>query len=190
MDKHDFIPGTFHSIHGYTINGISSGLKVIGYGTICWVIHDDNHLPIYVEIERTLLIEDLPIRLLSPRQFALQSGGIRDGFCVGGDKSTLTFGGYVRSIPYHHSNRLPIFSSYPGCEQFSAYHSSLVADSSLHDNLTYPQRQLLKWHCRLGHMGYHKIQQFSRMGLLPKELSTVRQAEFPVCPACQYGKQK
>lgn len=59
----------------------------------------------------------------------------------------------------------------------------MVADGFLHDNLTFSQRQLLKWHRRLGHIGYHKIQQFSRLGLLPKELSTV-------CLACQFAKQK
>ena len=39
-------------------------------------------------------------------------------------------------------------------------------------------------------MGYHKIQQFLRMGLLLKELSTVRQGDFLVCQACQFGKRK
>ena len=81
-------------------------------------------------------------------------------------------------------------SSFPGYTNFTAYNASLVANGSLHDNLTFPQHQLLKWYCRLGHIGYHKIQQFSRLGLLPKELSTVRQSEVPVCPACQFGKQK
>ena len=190
MNRQDFIPGTFQSLSGYTINGISAGLEVLGYGTVRWVIHDDDNIPIDVEIERSLLIKDLPMRLLSPQQLARQSGGLCDGFRIGSKQSTLAFGGYIRTIPYHAGNKLPIFSSFPGCSNFTAYKSTLVADGSEHDNLTYPQRQLLKWHRRLGHLGYHKIQQFSRMGLLPKELGTVRQTDFPVCPACQYGKQK
>ena len=63
MHRQDFIPGTFHSLSGYTINGISSALEVIGYGTIRWVIHDNNNVPIDVEIERSLLIKDLPMKL-------------------------------------------------------------------------------------------------------------------------------
>ena len=190
MNKDDFIPGTFHAIQGHSINGISSGLAVLGYGTVRWVVHDDNHDPIDLEIDRALLIQDLPLRLLSPQQLASQTLGLRDGFHIGRDHATLTFGGYVRTISYHRNNKLPIMSSFPGCLQFSAYNASLVADGSIQDNLTFPQRQLLKWHRRLGHIGYHKIQQFSRLGILPKELSTVRQSEFPVCPACQFGKQK
>ena len=187
IEKRDFIPGTFHSLTGYTINGISAGLTVMGYGTICRVIHDSDNHPIDDKIYRVLLIKDLPMRLLSPQQFANQTGGIRDSFQITVDWSILTFGGFVQKIPYHTGNHLPIFSSFPGCANFTSYATSLVADCSLYDNLTFPQRQLLKWNRQLGHMGYHKIQQFSCMGLLAKELSTVRQSDFPICPACQYG---
>ena len=190
MERNDFLPDTFQPISGHVINGISSGLEVLGVGTVRWVIHNDDLEPIDVEIERTLLIRDLPMRLLCPQQLARQTGGLWDGFLVGSDSATLTYGGYRRTIQYKSGNNLPIFSSFPGCSHFTSYSASIVGDGSLRDTLTYPQRKLLKWHRRLGHIGFHKVQQFSRLGLLPKELSSVRPDEYPICPACQYGKQK
>ena len=108
---------------------------------------------------------------------------------MGGDSATLTLGGYCRTVPYKSSNNLPILSSFPGCARYTAYSASLPSTGSLQETLTYPQRQLLRWHRRLGHIGCHKVQQFSRLGLLPKEIGTVCPDEFPVCAACQFGKQ-
>ena len=70
MTADDFVPGTFQKLKGFSINGISSGLQVLGYGTIRWVLHDDTNVPIDVEIDRALLIQNLPMRLLSPQQVA------------------------------------------------------------------------------------------------------------------------
>ena len=72
-------------LKGFSINGISSGLQVLGYGTIHWVLHDDTNVPIDVEIDRALLIQNLPMRLLLPQQLARQTNGLRDGFFVRGD---------------------------------------------------------------------------------------------------------
>ena len=74
--------------------------------------------------------------------------------------------------------------------KFNAYAGTLRGDGSLYNNLTYQQRQLLRWHHRLGHMDFSRIQKFSRVGLLLRDLSKVRPNDFPVCPACQFGKQK
>ena len=114
MTKDDFLPGTYQQLQGFSINGISSGLQVLGYSTVRWVLHDDSDVPIDVEIDRVLLIQDLPMRLLSPQQLARQTNGLRDGFFVRGDMATLVFGGYSKKIYYNLQNNLPIFSSFPG----------------------------------------------------------------------------
>ena len=82
MSQAAFIPGTYHKLHGSSISGISSGLTVLGYGTIRWVLYNDSQVPIDIEIDRVLLIRDLPMRLLSPQQLAKQTAGLRDGFYV------------------------------------------------------------------------------------------------------------
>ena len=66
MTADDFVPGTFQKLKGFSISGISSGLQVLGYGTIHWVLYDNTNAPIDIEIDRALLIQNLPMRLLSP----------------------------------------------------------------------------------------------------------------------------
>ena len=34
MSKNDFVPGTYQKLKGFSINGISSGLRVLGHGTV------------------------------------------------------------------------------------------------------------------------------------------------------------
>ena len=188
--RDDFVPGSYVTVEGATINGIASGLTVAGYGTVRWVFHDDNYQPIDVEIDKVLHIPDVPTRLLSPQQLAKQTGGLHDGFHVGASHATLTFGGFKRRINYNSVNKLPIFASFPGVDKFRAYSATLVGDGTASDNLTFNQRQLLHWHRRLSHMNFSTIQKFSRSGLLPKELSKVRPEEYPVCACCQFAKQK
>ncbi len=188
--KDDFIPDTYVPITGATINGIASGLEVSGYGTIRWVITDDDGDPIDIEIDRVLHIPKVPTRLLSPQQFVKQTNGPKDGFHVGAEKSVLTFRGFRKTIEYNCSNKLPIFASHPGVEKFKAFTAKLVEDGGVSDTLTFNQRQLLHWHRRLGHMNYSTIQRYARLELLPKELSKVRPEEYLICACCQYAKQK
>ena len=180
ISQADFIPGTYHKLHGYSISGISSGLTVLGYGTIRWVLYNDSQVPIDIEIDRVLLIRDLPMRLLSPQQLAKQTAGLRDGFYVHSSTAKLVFGGFTKTVSYNLCNNLPIISSFPGIVKFASYNSTLVADGSLHGNLTYNQWQLLKWKNCLGHMDFSRIQKFSRLGLLPHELSMVHPQDYPV----------
>ena len=190
LSKEDFIPDSYVSIEGATINGIASGLSVIGYGTIRWVITDDNGDPIDVEIDRVLHIPDVPTQLLSPQQLVKQTNNRKDGFHVGAKSAVLTFGGFRKTINYNCSNNLPIFNSHPGINKFKWYNTELVEDGGISDHLTFNQRQLLHWHRRLGHMNYPAIQRFARLNLLPKELGKVRPEEYPICACCQFAKQK
>ena len=48
-----------------------------------------------------------------------------------------------------------------------------------------PHDELLRWHYRLGHLPFDRIQQLARMGQLPKRFLTCKK---PFCTACQYGK--
>ncbi|KAL7569263.1 hypothetical protein ACA910_016815 [Epithemia clementina (nom. ined.)] len=63
-------------------------------------------------------------------------------------------------------------------------------------NLTEPQKELLRWHYRLGHMGFKKVQFLFCSGVLAtaegsRRLQTAacRLTSMPLCAACQFGKQ-
>ena len=144
--KDDYIDGSYVPLTGATINGIASRLNVVGYGTICWVITDDNGDPIHVEIDRVLHIPDVPTRLLSPQQLVKQTNGTRNGFHVGAKNAVLTFGRFQKTVEYNSSNNLPIFPSHPGVNNFKCFNAKLVKDGGASDQLTFNQRQLLHWH--------------------------------------------
>ena len=48
-----------------------------------------------------------------------------------------------------------------------------------------PHDKLLRWHYRLGHLPFERVQQLARTGQLPRRLLTCKK---PFCAACQYGK--
>ncbi len=50
---------------------------------------------------------------------------------------------------------------------------------------TIQQEELLKWHCRLGHVSFAKLKEMSLRGDSPRHLAT---CTAPKCAACLYGK--
>ena len=64
-------------------------------------------------------------------------------------------------------------------------------------NLTGAEKELLKWHYRLGHIGMKRVQWLMRQGLLSTSIKGKRLHEEaskltqgPLCTACQYAKQR
>ena len=55
------------------------------------------------------------------------------------------------------------------------------------DNLKPIQRDFLRRHQRLGHVGFEQMREWARHGVLPKRFATV---EAPICKACCYGDAK
>ena len=189
QDKNDFIPGTYKTLDGVTINGIASGLNVEGYGSVSWVFKDDKNENIELIIEKVLHIPGLPIRLICPQQVAKQTGHIGDGLHAEMDSAQLIFGGFKFTTQYNKSSGLPIYTSASGISKLNAYNMELHQDGGKTDNLTLAQRSLLKWHRRLGHMNFRSIIRFARLGLLPSILTTIREEDIPKCTACCFGKQ-
>jgi hypothetical protein len=68
--------------------------------------------------------------------------------------------------------------------------------SELNINLSKPQKELLRWHYRLGHLNFRTVQFIMRLGVLAhtrqqRQLHTTvcKLKELPKCAACLYGKQ-
>jgi hypothetical protein len=51
-------------------------------------------------------------------------------------------------------------------------------------NLMANQKEALKWHFKLGHMGLDWVQWLGREGFLPKSIANV---EKPLCASCKIG---
>jgi hypothetical protein len=74
--------------------------------------------------------------------------------------------------------------------------SALLVVGLENNNLSEAHKELLRWHFRLGHLGFAKIQFLMRSGVLATtqtmrrlHTSASRITPPPKCAACQYGKQ-
>ena len=62
----------------------------------------------------------------------------------------------------------------------------IIADNPNDEvHATTPAGELLRYHYRLGHMSFAKIQEMAKRGDLPKKLANVKP---PMCAACMFGK--
>jgi hypothetical protein len=86
----------------------------------------------------------------------MQTKNPKDGFHALAHAGIFTFAGYTRTVPYDSRSRLPILHSVDGamCYLTTESENSPV----LKENLTNKQRTLLRWHNRLAHMNFNKIQ--------------------------------
>jgi len=58
-------------------------------------------------------------------------------------------------------------------------------NASMEPLLSKNQRLLMKWHNRLSHLSFNKIQELARQGKLPKQIA---KCDHPICISCQLGK--
>ena len=96
-------------------------------------------------------------------------------------------------------NNLPTSDAFSGQEPFKAADALVATISEVHEtnhNLSEAEKELLRWHYRLGHIGFKEIQFLLRTGVLSQTESSRRLhaaacklTNLPKCAACQYGKQ-
>ena len=51
--------------------------------------------------------------------------------------------------------------------------------------LSSEQRELLRWHIRLGHLPFKILKRFAELGLIPRHLAKV--SVFPICACCAFA---
>ena len=183
------------------MKGIAKGLRIEGQGTVRWCVHDafgnlrTLTLPAYY-------VPKIRIRLLSTTSL-LQSYG-NETIKVEADKLTLSgIDGDPSRNPVvarvNPDNNLPTSEAYRHKDTLhaaDALNATITAVNEMNFNLTEPEKELLRWHYRLGHMSFKKIQFLLRSGVLSRGDSKRRLHQAacnikmpPKCAACQYGKQ-
>jgi hypothetical protein len=98
------------------------------------------------------------------------------------------------------SNNLPMTTSYLHSDVGSApeaLNAIIAAVSTENMNLSEAEKELARWHNRLGHISCKRIQSLMRAGTLAHSEATrhlrtaaCKLTELPKCAACQFGKQK
>ena len=200
-DKEDFISYSTDS-DLRSVKGMSgSATTIAGKGKVLWSIHDANGMLRQFKLE-AYHVPSAKIRLISTSTLlntyqgehltvsatALELSGIP------GDATRSPVIAYNNPI-----NRLPTTTVYRYDDtDLPAIHLnetiSTVHQSNL--NLSESEKELLRWHQRLGHLSFKKIQHLMRTGVLShtegtRALHTAasKLRSPPKCAACLFGKQ-
>ena len=199
-DKSDFV--TFNpkadldNLQGFAS---SNGYEIKGQGEVEWSIPDDNgtvrplKLPAYY-------IPECNIRLAS-------TSGIMETYpdeSIAIDKHGLKLSGVQNdparpsvTVPLNSQAKLPVSMGYRSnwCTPVSA-NSAVPVVSIENLNLSESEKELLRWHQRLGHMAFKKVVHLMKSGVLATSEQSRRlhrvssKLKNVKCAACQYAKQR
>jgi len=200
--KNDFVgeiksPGVLKRL-----SGLAKGLDIAGVGEVLWTFIDTDGKFRHVKVP-AYYIPKSPVRLLSTTSLLQTYSG--ETICLS-DQSALLSG--IPSDPertpveafVNSKTNIPTATAF----RFDEVHQTAVAFnatvSEVHSanmNLTEPEKELLRWHQRLGHLSFRTIQFLMRSGVLclsasKRHLHTAaaKLPHPPKCAACMFGKQK
>ena len=181
--------------------GLARGLNINGTGQVAWCFQD-----IYGNFRTILvpayLVKKSPVRLLATKP--LMDKYDPEDIVMSRQQLKLTGAEHLDprrtpiSVVYSKHNNLPISICHrpPAVKQAHAALNATV--STVHKsntNLTEPEKELLRWHNRFGHLAFDKIKFLLGLGILATAAkkglhhtaSKIR--PNPKCAACQFGKQ-
>jgi hypothetical protein len=208
--KEDF--ATYTALPPETIHTVSGTASILGEGIAHWDIisEEGNLVQIQVHCKH---VPAASTRLLSPQdycqyhqldRFQDQYGGNSDYFWLNVNRERQQFRCTIDS-----RTNLPIITAKaPSKRSCSLSSTSVLSNDNV--NITPAQKELLLWHCRLGHLGFMHLQLLmtSKKSLestsnpcasnsdnnnssciIPKNLSSIK-CQPPLCAACQISRAK
>ena len=116
-DRKDFI--TYKETDG-EVEGLGTH-KIIGTGTVKYTVLDDKGVKADIICKDAIHVPTLDVRLLSPQQFVQQADDPNAEGVVKATHFILKWESYVKSVPYHGENNLPILVTAPGAKLAHAY---------------------------------------------------------------------
>jgi hypothetical protein len=78
-------------------------------------------------------------------------------------------------------NLADLFQNTPG---FKARPAAIIDEDLENLSCQDPQTEILRWHCRLGHLSFRRIKRMAELGILPRKLAQVNP---PQCAGCLFG---
>lgn len=195
----DFVPGTLKALdQPILMDGIAGGLEITKAGVVRYEVLDDTGELQVIEAD-AYYIPSLNCRLFSPQSYFRQlqkdgkDPGEKAGLHVKHNGATMIWPNEARmSILYDRQTHLPRVRAYKNALKTAdtlALTGCVTEESN--QNLTAAQKLLLRWHFRLGHIGFATVQWLGRQGLLGPhgEKMGAASLDAPKCAACQFGKQ-
>ena len=191
------------------LKGIATGLNIRGVGFVKYHLVDDEGKLIQLKAKAYWVPELQNLRLLAPQSLTTDAGEMVTLICHGPrPDGTNTFAELLvrkeepewhtkpplqrLQIPYHPTSNLPeLMVSKPGKQVRCARALTLALDvtAKANMNIKASQKELLKWHYRLGHVGFKWLQWLIRHGrIVTGNQSAIANCDPPKCAACEFGK--
>ena len=200
-DRNDFVgpikkPGAITQLQG-----IAKGLRIEGYGHVMWAVHDTTgqlrmlKVPAYYAprirvrlLSTTSLLQSYPSETIQiePHQLTLS-----------GQPGQPTRGSVIVQVDPRSNLPTSEGHSYNDPPKaVAALEATITHVDDANVNLSEAEKELLRWHFRLGHIGFKRVQFLMRSGVLTRSESArrlhtaaCRITHPPKCAACLYGKQ-
>ena len=188
------------------LHGLNTTTPVCGIGTVSWSVKDIFGVVRTIKT-RAYYVPDASIRLFSPQTY-MQTVG-KGHMLVHAQRTVLQVSdGTDLVFPYHQSSNLPYMLTAPQAQLGLTYEDTVTLSSSsvgcylsvadqVNQNITPTQKELLKWHWRLGHVHFAWLQRLAattrnserpELPVLTSKYSALSTCAPPMCAACQLGK--
>ena len=199
-DKADFLTFTKVSPRHNNIMGVAQGLKFSGFGEVLWSILDEKgtlrsfKLPaLYIPSATTRLLSTTSLLQSYSGELIQQTGrGMRLSGTSDGQRNAV-------DATINPNNNLPTSTGYCHSKVMEAANTlinTVSTTAATNTNLGAAEKELLRWHNRLGHISMQKVQFLMRTAVLATSKATQRLhaaasklTNLPLCSACQFGKQ-
>jgi hypothetical protein len=190
FDPLDFEGDIIPMASGTSMQGIGTAVTIAGRGTIKWTVIDDSGTS---RVIRTpgYYVPDMQVRLFSPQAYMHDPTSSCTEFRINVPAATLSwsYGLHTLTIPYDDATTLPFMRAYRNpVKSAEAMAAQFSVTDALNQNLGHGQKDLLKWHTRLGHLGFAWIKWLARSGYLGPLGSRMNACEAPLCASCQLGR--
>jgi len=182
---------------GEVLKGISAGCAIAGRGTILWRLEVGNKT---IDLKlHALHVPQAEARLLCPQQVMREHKPEPIDSKIKGQSIDLLFAeaeGVWLECPLN-SALLPVVTVSTPNEiesDLKCLHACVIQENN--QNLTLSQKELLRWHCKLGHLSFQRVQKLMKTGALGwhpkiKAAANLDLNKSPLmCGSCAYGKAK
>ncbi|KAI2489082.1 hypothetical protein MHU86_25511 [Fragilaria crotonensis] len=182
-------PGTITQL-----KGIAKGLQIKGQGEVTWAVHDQLGNLRLLKVP-AFHVPNIKVRLLSTSSL-LQT---YPDETITIEPNRLTLSGVPNDVNrgpvtanVNPQNNLPTSEAYNATDPFKAADALVSIVNTVHErnlNLNEAEKELLRWHYRLGHVGFKKVQFILRSGVVSKteesrrlQTAACRLTSFPNAP--------
>ena len=196
FDCEDFVGPVKRLPHGSVAKGTSNGLKIKGHSEAVWSLKDSQGNLRHLQ-SPCCHIPRQKQRLLSTTVFSKVCPD--STITMNNNHWTVKQKGESIDVFVDLRNNLPTSTC---CQKKAVLEAAINLGESLthHSNfdLSEPQKDLLQWHQKLGHMGFKTIQFILRSGALAtsnlmrrlhSNASKIKTCDLPKCSSCQFGRQ-